>query len=200
MWLIPIVRDLGIATTLMAAIAWVARSVALRWLDSRLDLFREQLRRETHEHQVRFESLHAKRAQALYDIWFALHAAKGALNDFTAPAQWGGHERQTQLGHTAGEAVEALRKATMPALIYFPKALADRLESFYRRLDSMWFGAVLDYQDSRESGQNPYFKPGSKDRSEFANTWHALKEQVDPVLRELEVEFRDLIGVEVRST
>lgn len=190
-----VLRDLGVATVGMAVLGWVAREVASRWLDNRVESFREQLRRESTEHQVRFESLHQQRAEALLAIWRSIKLASAAIGEFTSPAQFGGHERQDLLGESAGQATTALRKSVFDNSIFFPEDVATKLTDVARRLDSLWFSAWLDYKEARKEGRNPYMGEGGVGKSEFGKAWKDLSIEIAPLSTELEREFRSLLGV-----
>jgi hypothetical protein len=180
--------------TIAGAIAWVAREISTRWLDSRIELFREQVRRESLEHQVRFESLHAKRAEAILAIWRALRQADSSVNLFVYPAQMSGPEGQSKQGEDAGECVVTLKKLVFENLIFFSQTTASQIDQVARRLDNLWFGAWLDYKQAKEDGRNPYLGKEFGEASAFGQAWQKLQAEIRPLVAELEAEFRTLLG------
>lgn len=192
---IGLLSELGAFTIAVGALGWLARELGSRWLDNRVEVFREQLRRETSEHQIRFESLHRQRAEALLLIWRSLKKAHAYVGGFTSPMQFGGKEQQDKLGDEAKQAVVALNQAIHENLIFFPKLLADRIATTSKQLDSLWYGAYLDYSDARKEGRNPYFNRQDGSESDFGQAWDKLSKEVGPLTDEMEIEFRKLLGV-----
>lgn len=175
-------------TAVGGALAWIARGVATRWLDAQVDVFREQLKRESLEHQVQFESLHVRRAEAILLIWRALRYAKRSVNGFVHPVQSGGFEDQEQRGKDAGKHVQEFSVLVFDNLIFFRDDLAKKLNMVAHDLETLWYRAWRDFKKSLEKDQNPYF-------SDFEKAWEKLQSDIEPLIPELEHAFRALLGV-----
>lgn len=190
------ITGVGIAGVLGSAAAFVAKSLGERWLDKRVELFKEQLARESTEHRVRFETLHAKRAEVIVESWTALRRALAAGRSFVAPMQAGGNEGQLKTGEEAEQLAREARKFLYENLIFFPREFADRLYEFSKELDVFCFTKLMEYRDARAQGRNPYFE-GGRD-SGFGAGWKEIENKIKPILTELERELRAMLGVEPR--
>lgn len=195
-WITAVVVPVVTNGLVLGAIGWVVNSLATHYMDKQVEAYRNTLERESTEHGIKFQSLHAQRAVAALEIWRKFKVTLGTVSTFVAPAQMGGKNHQDAMGNTAGEQVSDLYDYVRLNSIFFPSALATQIEELAKRLDSEWFQAWLDYDDARKSGKNPYLGQNPGELSAFGTSFKRLQQDVKPVLSQLEVEFRDLLGVE----
>lgn len=180
---------------MLGAGTWLAKSAIEKWLEQSVATFKERLRRESHEHSVRFERLHGERAEAMLAIWRAIRSARAEVGTFVSPLQSGDIEEQTNRGKEARKHVVETRKLVIEDLIFFPKGLAERLDQATKELSSTWSDAWIDYTVSRDQGKNPYMASDGK-FSEFYRAWERISKDFEPVIEDIEAEFRHLLGVE----
>jgi hypothetical protein len=190
-----VVTGVGIAGALGLSAAWLGKQVAEKWIESRVELYKEQLARESHAYRVRFESLHAKRAAAILDNWLAFKKAIAAGGAFVSPMQGSGEGEQEKIGIEAQDLAHKARLVAYETTIFFPKSTGDRLYEFAKELDVFCFSMLLDYRMAKKDGRNPYFGVNGG-QSTFGTGWEQLKTKIRPLLLELEGELQMLLGVE----
>jgi hypothetical protein len=135
---------------LLAVLAFLARSVLLHWLEKDVAVFKAglsataertleelkaQLARDAAEHQVRFQSLHAKRVEAIEAVYVRLVAARYTMEAFVNA--W----RPKDAGEFQGVAREfwELRRELDTKRIYLPEPLCAELT---KCIQVMWSPAV----------------------------------------------------------
>lgn len=135
---------------LLGALAFLARSIILQWLGKDLEVFKAslsgsaqrtleefkaELSKDAREHQVRFESLHARRVDAIEAVYVKLVAARYTMEKLVT--EWSAKNKDTEV--QVSQEFWELRRELGKRRIYLPEALCDELQAC---IDVMWNPAV----------------------------------------------------------
>jgi hypothetical protein len=148
---------------LLAALAWLARSVLQHWLTKDVEGFKsdlaaeasranEKLRHELSmsalEHQVRYSRLYERRAQVIAETYEKLVAAYWAFESFTSPFEWGGEPSKLEKYKNAMSKSTEYFKYFDSNRIYLPAELCQKIEDFMQsvRKESVSFGVWLQME------------------------------------------------------
>ncbi len=77
-----IISSLLGSSALFGALAWLARSVIKYFIDRDLEKFKSNLEKMAFEHQIRFSTLHEKRAQIIAELHSRLYDFQWAVSAF----------------------------------------------------------------------------------------------------------------------
>jgi len=196
---------LGASTILLAAVAWLIRSIVSHFLskdvatyrvelkaqsDRSLEEFRATLQERATEHQILFSRLHDKRASIIAELYAKLAETISATESFVSPAEWVGEPDKKEKYKKAMELIVDFFCYFDRRRIFLEKPLCDRVDAI---LDAIRSPAVefFCYLDE------PDFDPtlAKQKRDVWIKAWRAVKKEVVPAARQsLEDEFRQLLG------
>src|SRR3954462_9455759 len=106
-----VIVALGGNIALLAALAWLGRSLFEHWLSKSVEAFKARLEAESNsaaerlrhelgmvalEHQVRFSKLHERRAEVIAQAYTKLVEAYWALQSFASPLEWAGEPDKSE--------------------------------------------------------------------------------------------------------
>ena len=149
-----------------------------------IERLRSKLNSAALEHEIRFARLHEMRANAISETYSCLKELFARLADYVKPFEPAGgstrEERFKRLVTSYGKFVESYSKK----LIYFPKDTANKLEE----IDKSCSDAGLEFRDLVE----PQYIADRTSR--WIEIHKRVSTDIDTALRELETEFRRLLG------
>jgi hypothetical protein len=137
-WL-AIVLSSAVQATLIAALAFLARSIILHWLGKDLETFKTrlsanaqlaveafkgELSREATEHQVRFEALHANQVAAIEALYVKLVETRYTMEAFVSAWR---SDSQAEFSRVGREFFE-LRRELDKRRIHLPEELCGELD------------------------------------------------------------------------
>jgi hypothetical protein len=195
-----ILASTAIQAILLGALTFLARSIILHWLGKdvesfkttvnanaqrMIEEFKAQLAKTAREHQVRFESLHNKRAGAIEVLYEKLVRARDSMERLVT--SW--DARNADDFHAAQGEFARLRLELALKRIYLPEPLCEDLNNC---IDLMWRPAVaagvwtkVENEANRQKAQDAFEKAQA-----------AIDEggTVPLAIRSLETEFRKALG------
>ena len=163
-------------------------------LQSEAQLLRANLEKATIEHQIRFESLHARRAEVIAELYRLIVQAQSDASSLARPFQLAGEPSQSEKYDQANRSGEELNHFFLRNRIYFRPELCNRIDDFIRRLHR----ALVDFKPVIDALQNDKDHAGSLHN--WKKTWDGLTKEVPPIKLGIEHEFRQLLGIEDNST
>ncbi|MEZ5493003.1 MAG: hypothetical protein R3E61_00040 [Pseudomonadales bacterium] len=208
-----IVKTLGGMAILVAAMAWLARSLINSILSKELEKFKSDLQISAHRHAVEYSSLHARRAEYIAELYSkSVKLYQGIISlsmelgkrSFRAE-QYENHEKRNAEPweikegiHTLSPEEEIKAKSLHKEYkefmsfynekkIYFSEEVCSLIESFANLAGYM--GVMYQNVALRDEDDSPYINPMVE------KTWFKAGEKVPKLLEELEKEFRMLLGV-----
>lgn len=164
-------------------------------LKAKADLTMEQLKGDlqlrTIEHQVKFSSLHEKRATVIAELTAHIVEALWNSESFLSPVEWSGEPTKIAKHATAMNKLAHLFRYFDKHRIYLPEPLCVVVEQLIKEVRSLVnkYAVYLAWEDAALQEHT------RKDKSEaLMNGWNAITTQVPLVRRQLEDEFRSLLG------
>jgi len=171
-------------------IGWLIRSIIKTWLDKDIEKYKWKLNRES----VRFSKLYSERARIIRDLYYKLFDFEQAMSSFVSPVQWAGERPMKEKRKIAAETGNEFRDYYKRNKIYLSEKVSEILE----KIDKIFIESWIDFttfeiydQDSR------VLKPTEK-MKKWIEVWDKIRLDI-PILRtQLEKEFRQILGVEVK--
>jgi hypothetical protein len=171
-------------------LAYLGRKLFAYVLDRDMEQFRQEAQKELEQVkanlrriELRFSRLHEDQAKAIALVYGCLVKVQGTLVHYADPLSDVDDEGRRQRQLRADEAMAALYEAFAPRRLYFPKEIADDLESLMRELNH-----IKDTADNEFGVEGDLYEPG--------HTLTRFIERIPPIISRLDVEFRKLLGHE----
>lgn len=203
-----IVTILGGQTIFLAAVAWLIKALLSPRLaleveafkaklqvdaDSQIERLRGSLQMAALEHQVRFSRLHEMRAKVIAQLYARLLEAERAGAQYVLLDAHHADEAKREKGYSA--ALETVREFYIFAAerkIYFPGPIFDTLEALLKKMRLAVIGVDI-------YGRIKYPTPQTQDQKNktFEEAFDAFEQDIPKLTRDLEGEFRKILGVEM---
>ena len=162
-------------------------------LDAEVEKLRANLERTGFEHQVRFESLHTRRAIVIDELYKLIVQLQTDVSSMARPFQQTGEPPQREKYIKANNSGRELIEYFSRKDIYFREDLCIRIDNFIIGLNEILVDFVLVI-DSLEKGKI------QKDSVEhWIKSWDKLTKEIVPIKSEIKQEFRKLLGIEEAS-
>jgi len=146
--------------------------------------FKAALEKTAFEHQTRFASLHARRAEVIAELYSALADAEEAAVSMVRPLQMAGEAPQEEKRKPAYERAQALQPHINKNRIYFSESLCKLLDEYLKTLHS----ALIDF--------DAHLMMDKGELAAWMKSWERLTEAVPPIKAQIESDFRRLLGAE----
>ena len=180
---------------LFTIFAFVARAIINRYMDKRVDLYREQLRRETLEFQTKLVQLHTERALVIKALYSLTSKVSRQASEAIDTLDEYNHKRvdrseikklKTDLREMADELVDNYDRNK----IYFKRAVSDQIEAVVRQLDLIvdFMKDMIDLAEGSSAEETLINKIIEESKKASPNLVQLVKEMED--------EFRKLLGVD----
>lgn len=151
-----------------------------------IERLRSRLQSASLEHEIRFSGLYEMRANAISDTYSCLKEMYFRLADYVKLFEPAGGSTQQERFERLVESYQQFREAYSKKLICFPTSTADKLEAIDRSCSE----AGMEFRDLVEPQSLP-------DRTKrWIEIHKRVSTDIDAALRELEAEFRRLLGEE----
>jgi hypothetical protein len=176
----------GGQAALLLAFAWLMKTLISNQLSKDADAFRSSLQMAAVEHQVRYSKLHERRAVVIARLYRLLLEAADAAKTFAA------NPNDKTLGNEQWKQHVQLYRFFHINKIYLPSTLCGLLENYERVLrHSVVFLKVY------MSVEQPNPQMIEQQNKVLREAWQAIETDLPSIMRELEKEFRKLLGVEL---
>ena len=201
-----VIKFLGGSALLLAAAAWLIRSLISHFLSKDVEGFKTQLQSQSavtlerlrhdlrlvaaqHENQIQL--LQERRAAVIAELYSKLIAFVGAAESFASLAEWSGEPSKEEKAKTLGEKAGDFREYFLRHKIYFTDDTCAKVESLWQEVHqaSMKFRVRLAYS---KSGSN---STALKLDEAWDNAWTVMKDKAPLLVKAVEIEFRTLLGV-----
>jgi hypothetical protein len=162
-------------------------------LQSEVEQLKANLEKASIEHQIRFKSLHTKRAEVIAELYSLLVQAINDASSMARPLQLAGEPPQREKHIKANKSGKELNKFFVRHRIYFKSDLCNQIDNFISGLHS----ALIDFEmviDAIENDRNHREKLDN-----WRNTWNTLTKEISPIKAQIEDEFRIILGIEDAS-
>jgi hypothetical protein len=197
----------GGQAALVAVLAYIAKSLLDKMIvrdtkqfesdlkaksDAAIEHLKNELHLKTIEHQVRFSRLHEKRAEVVAELNGLFAEALWEAESFLSPMEWNGEPSKLEKYRVAMNKLVGLYRYFDKHRIYLPPPLCGSLESLVMEVRGLVtkFGVYLEVTDNHFNG------PAQQEKwKAWTDGWDAIRTKVPQARRDLEEEFRTLLGV-----
>lgn len=184
-----IIASIGGSAAMLTAVGFLVKSLVTQLLTKDISLFKSNLEKVAYEHQVRFSQLHERRAEITAKLFASIveleHRAKSFVSYAVSVDEKTNQEHLKQLWKAADEFKETFQKNR----IYYSVEICDKLDELNNSLSAPISELVMYVE----------FNQNASDCKGLSDSWKKAKEQLDnktpAIKREIELEFRKLLGV-----
>jgi len=198
-----LVKELGIFGIIVAAVAWLARTLISYFLsrdienhkrtlesifERNLEAFKAQLLIQIKEHEIRFSKLHEKRAEVLQDFYIKLDAIDALiLGTFVDFSDWKKIDSEKLLKNVQ-DAIDCITSAEnifRKNKLYFSASLCEKVDRFFSSMNEPLEHVYLE------------LKGGSYSEDELRQYLNRVMSELGYMLTiksEIEEKFRVLLG------
>ena len=157
--------------------------------DKLLERFKSDLQKSAVEHQVRYQSLHVKRAEVIAELYSLLVQAEHDAVSLANPFQGAGEPSQVEKSKEAFTSGKAFYDYFERNKIYFKKESCERISNFIQGLNH----SLIDFNFVLDALNHQY---DAKERTkEWAKVWEKLTKELAQIKAEIEEEFREILGL-----
>ena len=162
--------------------------------DASIEQLKSSLQQAATEHQVRFSTLHERRAQVIEEVYQRLIDVE---KDYGLFVLVDGHEtdekKQREARERNNQAMYDMSVFIEKRRIYLPPDVCTSLKAF---LDIMWNNAINVGVFGAIGGDVPTAETVKERREAFRVAGEALRKEIPSARAALEVEFRKLLGAD----
>lgn len=159
--------------------------------------FQHQLDTKLQEFNIQFSLLHQERGEVIKNLYTKIIELQSAMFDFTRTLQIiieDAEIEERQRVERVNKALKDFANYYMPNKIFFTQSLANKIDKLLEEYwDKGWDYARMNKEFKKDDLPSELF-------SEYLDKTREISEKVDrefpPLIQELEVEFRKILGVE----
>jgi len=172
-------------TATIAAVVYFLRKMFDRGLQRDLDRYRANLKRKEIEHQIKYSLIHERKAEVIANVYAGLVKAKRKMAQLVFIFQPDGQNLQKKK-QDAADACNNVDDYFNEHRLYLDRVTADKAESILIKMKE----AFINF-DTAQNGDD--YKPDATGFWRQAND--QIKNEIPPLLEELESEFRTILGI-----
>jgi hypothetical protein len=170
----------------VGAVAWILRAVIAQGFARDIQHYKSELDRANFEHQQRFSTIHQRQAEVIANLYGKIAKSKGVTADLVAIFQQGGQSLMEKK-QRAADVYNDMAAYFYENRIFLPREAAEKAETLISTLKE-----VLIEFDAAQIGNDEY-KPDQTGL--WRQSYKRLRDEVPPVLEELESEFKKILGI-----
>jgi hypothetical protein len=193
-----VLKILGGSAILVTAVAWLARSLISQLLSKDIEGHKNKLKAESDRELARltadlqvtaarertkFDLLHQRRAEVVAKVYALLARTHHAARHFARPMEWSTEPSKQEKFDTLAKVGNELGACFNENRIFFPETTCDQLDSLYRKI-LLTTQTMMDDLNSDDG----------RGTQSWSNAWKAVDQEVPPMLKRLETEFRAILG------
>ena len=178
-------------SVVVGALAWILRGVISQGFARDIEKYKAELEQQNFEHRERFSTIHQRRAEVIANLYGKIARTKSVTADLVGIFQQGG-QSLLQKKEKASEVYNDMASYFYENRLFLPKTTAERAENLINTLKE-----ILIEFDASQMGNDEY-KPDPSGL--WKQSYQKLRDEVPPILEELEEEFKEILGfIENRS-
>jgi hypothetical protein len=190
-----IIEFLGGATVFGAVIAYLGKSGIDAFVSGRIESYKKNLERIAAEHSVRFQRLHAERADIIKTFYEQLSQLDEVLSSTRAPFQSAQDKPLVDKVQLMSKHFNETREYFVPRRIFFDEQTCEQVDRVLAVARGIFFD-ITTYEIDVQHPQYQYDRGILKDRHEFWEKARAShKSDFSPLKKNLEDQFRSLLGI-----
>jgi len=200
-----LIKYLGSTALLLAAIAWLIRSLITHRLKKDVEDFKAEIQHQSQlslqeaghtlrvsslEHEYRVATLQEKRAEVIAELYRLLVEFVGSAESYANPAEFSGEPSKDEKAEILGNKASEFRMYFVTNRIYFPKSICEAIDNLWSKA----VGPITKYSFWRK--QEEKTNRGVRQATEaWGEVYDVMSKIIPPLLESIEDEFRTLMGV-----
>ena len=184
------------AAAFSAALAYVGRKAVDAFFSARMEAHKAELQRLGLEHSVRFQKLHAERAEVIKDFYARLSVLDEVLRSTLRSFQQVGEEPLPEKVKRLGEQFNSVRDFFLAKRIFFEPSIVTLIDEILDTARGIFFD-ITTYNVDPAHPEYKYNREVLRERHEFwekARTTHT--KQFAELKAKLESQFRQILGIQ----
>jgi len=169
----------------VGAMAWLLRGIVSQSFARDIQRYKSELEQQNFEHRERFSTIHQRRAEVIATLYGKIARTKAVAADLVGIFQQGG-QPLIEKKKKATDVYNDMSSYFYEKRLFLPRATAEKTEKLI-----MTIRDVLIEFDTAQMG-NVEYKPDQSGL--WRQAYQRLRDEVPPILEELEDEFKDLLG------
>jgi hypothetical protein len=202
-----ILYSLGGYAVLLACLGFLAKSIINHYLSKDIEKYKEQLKANSElaqkelenslkliaiEHNIRFKSLHEKRAEVIAELYRRLSEAVNYTRSFLSLFEVDGDKSKPEKYEDAMRKFFDFGSYFEKHRIYFSQDHCDLIDAFFEKLRNPCI-EFMNYLDVSPHDPDMVRRKGEV----WVQAWRSVRDNIPPAQRALEDEFRKILGVKV---
>jgi len=190
-----VVEFLGGATVFGAVMAYLGKTAVDAYVSGRVESYKSELQRVAAEHSIRFQRLHAERAEVIKDFYARfVHLDENLYSTLREFQQVGEPPLEDKAKLLANEFNE-IRSYFLPRRIFLEESLCELIDTALEKTKGIYFDLTTYELDPRHTDYavNPEL------RKERTSLWEqargVYKNEFKEIKLRLEKEFRAILGL-----
>ncbi|MCG6659621.1 hypothetical protein HOP52_17870 [Halomonas campisalis] len=173
-------------TLVVAAMTWILRALFSQALSRDIEKLKSELKTEAFREQYRFQKLHERQAEVISDLYARMVHAERKMGQLTSRFRPVYPSLEGQKGEAA-KACDSFADFFREHRLYLPEETAEKVQKLVDLLAEIFIDI-----DCAQPGDE--YQPSNADDWREAN--ERMENQARPAKKELEKQFRGLLGVE----
>jgi len=194
-----IFKFLGGASVFGAVIAYLGKISIDAFVSGRIESYKKDLERIAAEDNIRFQRLHAERADCIKSFYEKLTQLDEVLSSTLAPFQSVGHARLVDKVQLMSKHFNETREYFIPRRIFFDEATCTQVDRVLNIARGIFFDITV-YEIDPEHLQYKFDRSVVLERHEFWEKARAShKNDFSPLKKNLEDQLRSMFGIGNKS-
>jgi len=161
-------------------------------LSRQLEEFKQSLQQKMLEYQIRFSSLHEKRAEVLGELYGRLKQFQVSVDDLISPMEGMGIPPKKELTGIVNKRIDAFQTYLRRNRIYLPENLCEQIDSAYVQMRYIAGEFAIYIHEDESNIDTNLMKQKMKIWHEG---WKKMSGPIPETVTKLESEFRKLIDL-----
>jgi len=167
-------------------LAWLIKAIFNQYFSKDLEKFKLNLEKEAFSYRVRFEKMHAERAEVTKNLYMKIVATERSFYDFMHIVQRGGDEDQKKKGPIAAKTANDMTKYYDENKIFFTEKEAEKIEKLMDKFKEIW--NTFEGSQFKKAQNLSYVDDWDK-------AWTQIKTEIPKIRKVIEKRFRNVIGI-----
>jgi hypothetical protein len=201
-----VIKFLGGTTVVIAAVAWLVRSLIGHFLSKDVESFKQRLQSEStvelerlrhslrliaSEHEKQMHLLHERRAEVIAELYARLKDFLGAAASFASLAEWKGEPTKEEKAAKLADKAYEFHHYFQTKRIFFGQDVCAKVDTVFQEVHSVSMKYRMWLAHSKNGGERAYEKMDEA----WTEAWNTMQDKVPPLVAAVEKEFRSLLGV-----
>ncbi len=180
-------KDLGKILGIAGLFVWFLREFSKQLLAKDLEEFKYSLERSSTEFRIKFEKLHAERAEVIKNLYQKIIDKEDSFRSLINPIQLSGEPSQEEKIRVVVEKANEMIKYFRRNKIFFEEDLCNEVNILIKKYNESWQSYNLSMDLKNE---------GNRHIKEWGQAWDNIKEVIPPIQKKIENKFRKIIGID----